>query len=210
MSRAGTNCCLLTGIRAGAEAIQKCWEAGERAVVMSLAQITQCNVPWLSLERMLFLSQAEEHFLSWLSLGHPCGNLPPDLGLQLHSFIAHWKDPKLPSQCQWGARQACASLVMATVIPSVPDVFQQWSVWGCMYLYVCIYIYIHTHTDTNILNKTREEENPKSGAVDQESDNSPQLGGKSPHDLWWRKPYDLSYQVFQPDLPCSQTYKISA
>lgn len=74
-----------------------CWEAGERAVVMSLAQVAQCNVPCLSLAHMLFLSQAEEHFLSWLSLGHSCGNLPPDLGLQLHSFMAHWEDPRLPS-----------------------------------------------------------------------------------------------------------------
>lgn len=49
-----------------------------------------------------------------------------------------------------------------------------------IYMHVCIY----TDTDTNIMNKTREEENPKSGAVDQKSDKSSQFGGKSPQDLW--------------------------
>lgn len=47
-------------------------------------------------------------------------------------------------------------------------------------MHVCIY----TDTDTNIMNKTREEENPKSGAVDQKSDKSSQFGDKSPQDLW--------------------------
>lgn len=124
-----------------------CWEAGERAVVMSLAQVAQCNAPCLSLECMLFLSQAEEHFLSWLLLGNSLWKSSTWPGLAIAFLYGPLGGPKASLTVSLGSR---AGVCLAGHSSSHPFCARSISAVVCMGVHVpmCACMYIHTYIHT--------------------------------------------------------------